>query len=245
MEVTPGIFKTTSGFGTLQFGNTDGAALGLSNDGTLATVTFFDAATSGTSVVTVDLNCAPATDYYLDADHDGHGDPATEISLCVGQLPPPGYITTSGDCLDSNGAALGQSAEICNGIDDDCDARIDEGIAIPSGPLTMNLGKVGANAVLSWAAVPGASAYDIVSGDLTELRSAKSYQFLSQAFCVGDDLPGPTFTSSSNPSPGNGIWWVMRPLNCAGDGTYNSESPGQAVDRNTQILQSIPAYGCP
>jgi hypothetical protein len=245
MEVTPGIFKTTSGFGTLQFGNTDGAALGFSNDGTLATVTFFDAATSGTSVVTVDLNCAPATDYYLDADHDGHGDPATEISLCVGQLPPPGYITTSGDCLDSNGSALGQSAEICNGIDDDCDARIDEGIAIPSGPLTMNLGKVGANAILSWNAVPGASAYDIVSGDLTELRGAGSFQFLSQASCVGDDLAGPTFSSSSNPSSGNGIWWVMRPLNCAGDGTYNSGSPAQAVDRNTQILQSIPAYGCP
>jgi hypothetical protein len=245
MQVVPGVFKTTSLFGAYQFGNTDGAALGLSHTGKLTTNAFFDLASSAASVATVDLNCAPTTDYYLDADHDGHGDPTTEINLCAGGVPPAGYITTSGDCLDSNASALGQSPETCNGIDDDCDARIDEGIPIPSAPLTMTLAKVSANTVLSWAAVPGATGYDVVSGDLAELRSAQSFQFLSQAFCVGDDLSGPTYTSSSNPTPGNGTWWIMRPLNCDGDGTYNDGSPRLHASRDTEIGASIPNYSCP
>jgi hypothetical protein len=44
--------------------NTDGRALGLSHTGTLAMTVGLD---PGISVVTVDLNCYPSTDYYQDA----------------------------------------------------------------------------------------------------------------------------------------------------------------------------------
>jgi len=243
MEVAPGVFKTTSLFGPSNFGNTDGAALGLSNSGTLATTAFFSVATSGTSVVSVDLDCAPATDYYLDSDGDGHGDPTTEINLCVGGVTRPGYVTTSGDCLDSDPVALGQSPETCNGIDDDCDTLIDEGIPVPSGTINFTMAKSGGNVILSWAPVAGATGYDVVSGDLTELRGAQGYQFLSQAFCVADDIPGPTFTSSSSPNPGKAFWWLIRPLNCDGDGTYGSGSPKERPGRDTEIKASL--YACP
>jgi hypothetical protein len=240
MEFAPGMFRTPFGFGGwMGENNTDGAALSLSHGGTLAAGAF---ATDGASRLTVDLNCAPATDYYLDNDGDTYGDPTTEINLCVGGVPPPGYVTRPGDCLDSNPSALGQAAETCNGIDDDCDAKIDEGIPIPSAPLNMSIVKSGANAVLSWAAVPGATAYDVISGDLTELRGAHGYQFLNQAFCVGDDVSGPTFTSNSNPTPGNAFWWVIRPLNCDGDGTYGSGSPKERPGRDLEIGASF--YSC-
>ena len=91
--------------------------------------------------------------------------------------------------------------------------------------------------------MPGATAYDVVSGDLTELRGSGGYQFLSQAFCVGDDISGPTFTSNTAPTPGNGTWWLMRPLNCDGDGTYGSGSPKERPGRDQEIGASF--YSCP
>ena len=75
---TPLGLKITGIGGIDFFGNTNGAALGFSNTGTVAVNMGLD---SGRGVVTLDLNCAPATDYYLDADGDGHGDPTTQINL--------------------------------------------------------------------------------------------------------------------------------------------------------------------
>jgi hypothetical protein len=246
VEVSPGVFKTTSLFGSWHWGNTDGGSEGLTNGGKLAVTEFFTVATSGTAVASVDLNCAPATDYYLDADGDGHGDPATETNLCTGIAPPPGYITTAGDCLDSNPGALGASPETCNGLDDDCDTLVDEGIPIPTASPNISVNKgSGAIAILSWPAVPGATAYDIVTGDLTQLRTAHTFQFLSSGACVGDDETGPTFSANVPVNPGSGIWWVMRPLNCDGDGSYGSGAAKERPGRDAEINSTVPpSYAC-
>ncbi len=62
--------------------------------------------------------------YYPDADSDGYGDPAAPLQACT---PPPGYLVRDGDCNDADPAIHPRVAEICNGIDDNCDGRIDEG----------------------------------------------------------------------------------------------------------------------
>ncbi|HJQ99311.1 MAG TPA: putative metal-binding motif-containing protein, partial [Candidatus Polarisedimenticolaceae bacterium] len=242
IEPIPGMFRTTASIGGIMGNNnTDGAPLALTHTGLLVANVGYDV---GTSIATVDLNCAPATDYYLDSDGDGHGDPTTEINLCTGEVPPPGYITTAGDCLDSNPAALGASAETCNGLDDDCDTLIDEGIPIPSAPLALNVGKgSGNNVLLSWGAVAGATGYDIVAGDLTELRGSHGYQFLSQASCLQNDLSATTLTVNTPVTVGNAKWWVMRPLNCDGDGTFGSGSPKERPGRDQEIGASF--YSCP
>lgn len=62
--------------------------------------------------------------YYLDWDGDGHGD-ITESIEDYNQ--PPGYVTSSGDCDDSNPEVNPDTEEVCNYVDDNCDGSIDEG----------------------------------------------------------------------------------------------------------------------
>jgi hypothetical protein len=198
----------------------------------------------GTAVATVDLNCYPSTDYYQDADGDGHGDPTTELNLCTGGLPPPGYITTAGDCLDANPSALGGTTETCNGIDDDCNGRIDDGVPHPTGALTMTMAKSNGNVTMSWNAVPHAVQYDVISGDLQELRSASGhYQFLSQAHCSGNDVSGTSMFTGPNPTAGQGQFWLMRAVGCTGLGPYDEGVPSQVSTRGQEIGAAL--WACP
>lgn len=65
--------------------------------------------------------------YYLDNDQDGYGDNATAQSSCYGP-PGPGYVTIGGDCDDDNPDVNPGADEWLNGVDDNCDGNIDEGL---------------------------------------------------------------------------------------------------------------------
>src|SRR5690606_22118979 len=75
-----------------------------------------------------DIN--PTTFWYLDADNDGYYI-GSSITQC--ESPGAGYkytgLLTGGDCDDSNNAVNPGVAEICNGIDDDCNTLIDDGLS--------------------------------------------------------------------------------------------------------------------
>ncbi|MCP4808581.1 MAG: hypothetical protein GY913_35355 [Proteobacteria bacterium] len=59
--------------------------------------------------------------YYLDDDGDGFGDPATKYEgLCV-----DGGLDLAEDCDDTDAAVFPGQYELCNGVDDDCDGRVD------------------------------------------------------------------------------------------------------------------------
>lgn len=64
--------------------------------------------------------------FYKDADSDNYGDPDSSVYSCTG--PPPGYIATAEDCDDNNSAINPAAAEVCDGVDNNCDGNIDEGI---------------------------------------------------------------------------------------------------------------------
>lgn len=79
----------------------------------------------------LDNNCDGEVDegftkqaFYRDADGDGFGNSTISIQACS---PPPGYITDQTDCNDSNAAVFPGAAEICDGLDNNCDGVIDEG----------------------------------------------------------------------------------------------------------------------
>ncbi len=63
--------------------------------------------------------------FYADADGDGYGDGASTVLACAA---PDGYVDADGDCDDGNAAVNPGAEEVCNGIDDDCDGEVDEGV---------------------------------------------------------------------------------------------------------------------
>lgn len=79
----------------------------------------------------IDNNCDGQIDekitVYLDNDHDTYGDPNNSIQTCYPL--PSGYVIDGSDCNDNEYYAnSGIPGEICDGIDNNCDGQIDEGI---------------------------------------------------------------------------------------------------------------------
>jgi hypothetical protein len=67
----------------------------------------------------------PTSTFYRDADNDGFGNSAITMQSCS---VPVGYVSNSSDCNDSNFNIKPGATEFCNGVDDDCDGLIDEGV---------------------------------------------------------------------------------------------------------------------
>jgi pimeloyl-ACP methyl ester carboxylesterase len=64
--------------------------------------------------------------FYADEDHDGFGDANRTIVACSASEE---YVADSSDCDDTNDAVHPGHDEVCNGLDDNCNAQIDEGLA--------------------------------------------------------------------------------------------------------------------
>lgn len=63
--------------------------------------------------------------HYADADSDGFGDPTARVDSCSAT---PGYVTDNTDCDDAARTIFPGAPEVCDGLDDDCDSAIDEGV---------------------------------------------------------------------------------------------------------------------
>src|SRR5438132_5704829 len=79
----------------------------------------------------IDDNCNGQIDegvkltFYADADGDGYGNANVTTLACSA---PSGYVSNSTDCNDANAAVHPGATEVCNGIDDNCNGQIDEGV---------------------------------------------------------------------------------------------------------------------
>ena len=81
----------------------------------------------------IDNDCSGAIDdnpidgmvYYPDSDLDGYGENDAGVTLCA---PTTGFVVTDGDCDDDDPMVFPGVAESCDGIDQDCNGQIDEGL---------------------------------------------------------------------------------------------------------------------
>jgi hypothetical protein len=81
----------------------------------------------------IDDNCDALVDegvaqaFYVDADGDGYGDPASAPRYAC--TPPDGYVTNNTDCDDTHAGANPGSPEICDPamVDENCNGTANEG----------------------------------------------------------------------------------------------------------------------
>jgi hypothetical protein len=81
----------------------------------------------------IDDNCDEQIDegvkltFYHDMDIDGYGNPnpGHSTEACTA---PAGYVSNSADCDDTNNGVNPGAAEVCNNVDDNCNAQVDEGV---------------------------------------------------------------------------------------------------------------------
>ncbi len=63
--------------------------------------------------------------FYADNDNDTFGDAASSIIACSA---PIGYVSNNNDCDDAETTVYPGALEMCDGLDNDCDLSIDEGL---------------------------------------------------------------------------------------------------------------------
>jgi len=73
---------------------------------------------------------ADASTWYTDSDGDGFGDAASSTQACEA---PSGTVSDATDCDDSDATASPGQAEVCDGVDNDCDTEVDEDSALDAG----------------------------------------------------------------------------------------------------------------
>ncbi|MDH3629256.1 MAG: hypothetical protein OEV00_03095 [Acidobacteriota bacterium] len=91
---------------------------------------------------------------------------------------------------------------------------------------------------LLWDAAEGATAYDLVQGDLATLRLTGGDFATATDFCPADDHVGTNFPHGIDPSPGNGYWFLVRVVSPSFTGTYDARTLGQVAPRDAGIASS-------
>jgi hypothetical protein len=66
-----------------------------------------------------------STTWYRDQDQDNFGDPNVSQQSTT---QPPGFVLDNTDCDDNNANAFPGNPEVCDGVDNNCDGNVDEGV---------------------------------------------------------------------------------------------------------------------
>ncbi len=102
----------------------------------------------------------------------------------------------------------------------------------PAGSPALTVTRSGTTAVLAWTPLAGAQLYDVARGSMSALRTTGSFTSSANNCLLNDRMPL-TVSDAQQPATGDSYWYVVRALNCTGDGTYNDGT--QVVSRDAGI----------
>jgi putative metal-binding protein len=81
----------------------------------------------GTAFFSMAFGCT-GSKFYLDGDADGVGSESSGYTIACGL--PPNYSTKTGDCADNDPRIFPGNPEVCDGRDNNCDGKTDEGLEL-------------------------------------------------------------------------------------------------------------------
>jgi len=168
-----------------------------------------------------DDNCNGKTDdenaegcelFYADGDGDGYG--PTQSGKCMCKADAVYKVTKAGDCDDTASDVHPFAPEVCNGVDDDCNNKTDDGAASTSCPVVAN----GTAACTTGKCMVGMcvpSWFDVntqvgdgceCQADQDELKGGQTCEAAVDWGTLSDG--GSTITVSGNVVPGDDSDWV-------------------------------------
>jgi hypothetical protein len=113
---------------------------------TTVTCTATDAA-GNTATCSFSVTVITVSTWYRDNDGDGYGNSANDSIAC---FQPTGFVLDSTDCDDTNPFIHPNATEFCNGLDDDCDGVVDDGLPRFAAQPVRNEIEVTDNKVVFW-----------------------------------------------------------------------------------------------
>ncbi len=190
----------------------------------------------------VDDNCNGQTDegasaaYYADGDGDGYGT-GSPVIACA---PPAGFPATSnGDCNDGNAAIHPGATEVCNGVDDNCNGQIDEGLATQTYYLDADKDGYG-TAVSQVSCAPSGSYTATLTNDCNDGNAAIHPGATEVCNSVDDNCNGqvdeglPTQTYYLDADK-DGYGTTASQVSCAASGSYTATNSTDCNDSNAAV----------
>jgi len=166
-------------------------------------------------------------------------DPATgRISGTTPALKPAkiAYSTFTVQLMDSMGAAdfATFTMSVLLSEQDSCATGSVAPISLP----VLAAWPMGADLYLSWNETGDATGYDVVGGRLSTLRAAGGNFAAGTDSCLASGHTAISLTVGGTPPAGEVFWFLVRPTNCAGAGTWDSGGTTQIQLRDTTLEAS-------
>ena len=170
-------------------------------------------------------------------------DPATGIisgtPVNTNSLLAPSMVLFTVELTDANDAtttAVVQMALIPSGM-----AICTPAPPIPTQSSSITVMQYNAQSYIYWSAVANATSYDVVYGSLNSLRTSGGNFGVATSGCLAGGATSMPVMHGVTPPVGGGVWFLIRPRNCGGNGSF--DETGLLASRDGEIAAS--GKSCP